>query len=125
MLPFGLRLAPKIFTAIADALEWVTCHRGARFVWHYIDDFVFCGPPASTECSHALDTALAMCRELGVPISGHKVDGPATAIAVLGNQVNTITQTLSLPQDKLQRLNNSLWRGGTRGHAPAVSSSHS
>ena len=104
MLPFGLRSAPKIFTAIADALEWVLRRRGVRYVWHYIDDFVFCGPPSSTECGHALDTALTACRELGVPIAAHKVDGPATGITVLGIQVNTITQTLSLPQDKLRRL---------------------
>ena len=27
-LPFGLRSAPKIFNALADALEWVFCTRG-------------------------------------------------------------------------------------------------
>ena len=32
MLPFGLRSAPKIFTAIADALEWVLRRRGVRYV---------------------------------------------------------------------------------------------
>ena len=73
MLPFGLRSAPKIFTAIADALEWVIRHRGARYLWHYIDDFIMCGPPASMDCAHALDTALTTCRQLGVPIAAHKV----------------------------------------------------
>ena len=31
VLPFGLRLAPKIFTAVADGLEWVGKHEGVRF----------------------------------------------------------------------------------------------
>ena len=114
MLPFGLRSAPKIFTAIADALEWVTRRRGTQFVWHYIDDFIFCGPPSSTECDHALHAALAACDELGVPISAHKVDGPATDITVLGIQLNTVAQTLSLPVDKLQRLQQLLARWGDK-----------
>ena len=40
VLPFGLRSAPKIFTALADALQWILQRRGATFVWHYIDDFI-------------------------------------------------------------------------------------
>lgn len=28
MLPFGLRLAPKIFMAVANALEWILHSRG-------------------------------------------------------------------------------------------------
>ncbi len=112
MLPFGLRSAPKIFTAIADALEWIIRRRAVRFVWHYIDDFIFCGP-RRLQCAYALDTALSACHELGVPISSHKVEGPATDIAVLGIRINTVTQTLSLPADKLQRLKDLLteWEG--------------
>ena len=113
MLPFGLRSAPKIFTAIADALEWVIRRRGVQHVWHYIDDFIMCGPAASTECARALDTSLAVCRQLGVPISARKVEGPATDITVLGIRVDTVAQTLSLPEDKLRRLQQllSAWGG--------------
>ena len=34
ILPFGLRSAPKIFTAVADALEWVTRQRGVPEIDH-------------------------------------------------------------------------------------------
>ena len=114
MLPFGLRSAPKIFTAIADALEWVVRHRGTRFVWHYIDDFIVCGPPKSIECACALDTALTACSELGVPISAHKVEGLATDITVLGIRIDTVARTLSLPTDKLQRLQRLLTAWGDK-----------
>ena len=30
-LPFGLRSAPKIFTALADAVEWVARQEGVRY----------------------------------------------------------------------------------------------
>lgn len=42
-LPFGLRSAPKIFTAIADAVEWVVKQEGVDFVLHYLDDFCWLG----------------------------------------------------------------------------------
>ena len=46
-LPFGLRSAPLIFTAIADALQFMMEARGANPVLHYLDDFVTLGEPGS------------------------------------------------------------------------------
>ena len=40
-LPFGLRSAPKIFTAVADAMAWALHTRGIRLLLHYLDNF-FC-----------------------------------------------------------------------------------
>ena len=33
-LPFGLRLAPKIFSAVADALQWIFREKGVSWVAH-------------------------------------------------------------------------------------------
>ena len=44
-LPFGLRSAPKIFKAVADAVTWIIRQQGLRFVIHYLDDFLLIGPP--------------------------------------------------------------------------------
>ena len=38
MLSFGLRSAPKIFTVVADALEWCIATQGVKHVTHYLDD---------------------------------------------------------------------------------------
>ena len=38
-LPFGLRSAPKIFSAVADALLWSMRCNGDRNTIHYPDDF--------------------------------------------------------------------------------------
>ena len=45
VLPFGLRSAPKIFTAIADALEWVAKNCGITFLEHFLDDYITAGAP--------------------------------------------------------------------------------
>ena len=48
-LPFGLQSAPKIFTAIADTLQWVMINRGVSAIDHYLDDYITMGPAGSGE----------------------------------------------------------------------------
>ena len=36
-LPFGLRSTPRIFTAIADALQWRARFQGSEHILHYLD----------------------------------------------------------------------------------------
>lgn len=75
-LPFGLRSAPKIFSAVADALQWILARLGVESI-HYLDDFLIFGAPNTPQCQQALECALQWCRRLGVPIAGHKTEGPA------------------------------------------------
>ncbi len=53
--PFGLRSAPKIFTALADSVEWIMRKRGVRCVAHYLDDFIMVGPLSCGICQQYLD----------------------------------------------------------------------
>ena len=46
-LPFGLRSAPKIFTAIANAVEWIVRQEGVKVAIHCLDDFLVVGAPDS------------------------------------------------------------------------------
>ena len=39
---------------------------------HYLDDFLFLGPPASQVCTESLHTALRLCKSLGVPVAPDK-----------------------------------------------------
>ena len=114
MLPFGLRSAPKIFNAVADALEWCLRDRGVRHIYHYLDDFIVIGPPRSPVCAEALDILSRTCAELGVPIAEHKRDGPTTCLTYLGIEVDTVASQLRLPQGKLQRLQTLLSEWGDR-----------
>lgn len=104
VLPFGLRSAPKIFNAVADALEWIAHSRGAEHIAHYLDDFVVVGAPATNECRRSLDILMSACRELGVPIATHKCEGPSACLTFLGIEVDTQNLELRLPEEKLDRL---------------------
>ena len=44
-LLFGLRSAPKIFSAVADSLAWAMTCNGATNFLHYLDDFLFMARP--------------------------------------------------------------------------------
>ena len=103
-LPFGLRSAPKIFTALADGLLWIMGHNGIRRAIHYLDDYLFFGSPGSRECADALRLALSLCKRLGVPVSKEKIEGPATVLPFLGILLDTTAMELRLPDDKLARL---------------------
>jgi len=104
MLPFGLRSAPKVFTAVADALEWCVRRRGVIGIDHYLDDFIIVAPPGSSRCQSYMSIFEEECAALGVTLAPEKKEGPATRLVFLGIEVDTVAGTLSLPGDKLAQL---------------------
>ena len=113
MLPFGLRSAPKIFNAVADALHWHLNQAGIPHLRHYLDDFIIIAPPHSTLCQAYLDILNRECCNLGIPIADHKRDGPTSCLVFLGIEIDTGASQIRLPADKLQRLRTLLreWDG--------------
>ena len=109
-LPFGLRSAPKIFTAVADGYAWGLSSQGVTDFVHYLDDFLFWSPPGSPACASALQTALRLGAELGLPAAPGKVEGPSTSLTFLGIEIDTLNQVLRLPVAKLTRLKQTLRR---------------
>ena len=75
-LPFGLRSAPKIFTAVADMIAWALHMAGIQDQIHYLDDFLFLGPPATDVAARALSVVLRILDHLGFPVAMHKTEGP-------------------------------------------------
>ena len=65
-LPFGLRSAPKIFTAFSDMVAWAIHYRGVHHLLHYLDDFLLFGQPGTLETSQAVATAREVFAEAGI-----------------------------------------------------------
>ena len=103
-LPFGLRSAPKIFSAISDTLEWILRRQGMTCCLHYLDDFLTMGVANSPECERNLKLLIEGCARLGIPVAVHKVEGPTTVLIFLGIEFDTIHMTMRLPAEKLERL---------------------
>ena len=98
MLPFGFHSAPKLFIAVADALEWCICRQGVKYIHHYLHDFVVMGPPGSSECQEYLHTPECECAYLGVPLASQKREGPRPVITFLGIIIDTLQSQLRLPE---------------------------
>eukprot|EP00731_Ephydatia_muelleri_P038232 Em0686g3a len=77
VLPFGLRSAPKLFTAVADAVEWIAKQRGIQPLFHYLDDFQLVSSSASGAAQ--LDSLLEVFADLGLPLALEKLEGPVHA----------------------------------------------
>ncbi len=112
-LPFGLRSAPKIFTAVADAVEWITRRKGAEFVIHYLDDFLVMEAPETEDCSVALSKLLNMFEDLGLPVTQDKLEGLDTTLTFLGFELDSRRLEVHLPQKKLNELRELIqqWKG--------------
>ena len=102
-LPFGLRSAPKIFSAIADAIQWILHQKGIRNIIHYLDDYIIVAKEKD-EADYQKSQLVASFSELGVPIEPSKLEGPSQCLSFLGIEVDTVTLQLRLPQEKVLKL---------------------
>jgi len=116
ILPFGLRSAPKIFSALADALQWILHRNGISKGLHYLDDYIMAAKdyqPAQKE------TLVRTFQTLGVPLEPSKLEGPEICLTFLGIEVDTAPLQLRLPGDKLEKLKQQLkWAISVRRSIP-------
>ena len=102
-LPFGIRSAPIIFTALADALEWVVKSEGVTSILHYLDDYLLVDKTEKC-CQEALKTLLRVYGELRVPVAPEKLEGPLPRLTFLGIELDTESLTVRLAAGKLAEL---------------------
>ena len=100
-LPFGLRLALKIFNSVADAFQWILESHGVKVI-HYLDNFLIFGSPWSQERRRGLEITKKLCARLGIPIAVLKTEGPTCTLPFLGIELDSEVGMLRLPEQKLQ-----------------------
>ena len=75
----------------------------AAGVSHFIDDFIFVGPPHSDKCLHDLNQFLSLCERIGVPIKTQKTVQPTSVLSVYGIIVDSENMELRLSIDKIEK----------------------
>lgn len=104
-LPMGCSISCALFETFSTFLEWVVkSESGIPSVLHYLDDFLFIGPPASLVCKAALRTMERVSLSFGVPLAPEKTEGPATVVKFLGIVIDADLMECRLPDDKLVQL---------------------
>jgi len=107
MLPFGLHSAPIIFSAVADALQWILIKQGIPKLLHYLDDFILVTKSLS-KAEEQKQLLVSTCSMLGVPLEPSKLVGPVTCLTFLGIEIDTMALQIRLPEDKLTNLRREL-----------------
>jgi hypothetical protein len=94
-----------LFEKFSTFIEWaVKIEAGTDRVTHYMDDFYFTGVSDEKNfksCSHIVRCFENVCKKLGVPLAAEKSVGPVTKITYLGLEIDSVTQLISIPQEKL------------------------
>ena len=122
-LPFGLRSAPFKFNNISIAIAWILSHKCLiSYVDFILDDFFIMEPkaklpPHDQNCKVSLQSMLLTLKNLGIPISKHKTEGPSTVLQFLGILLDSVRMEARLPEDKVQRLRSDLSHWRTRKSA--------
>ena len=109
-LPFGQRPTPKIFSAVADILQFTLVNKGISHCLHYLDDFILVANSLE-EAETQKQCLVATFNDLQVPLEPSKLEGPATCLTFLGIEVDTALLQLRLPEAKLSRLKAELAKG--------------
>ena len=107
VLVFGLRSALKIFSAVADAVQWILGNNGIRKGLHYLDDIILVTKSLNL-AEGQKDILLSVFRKLNIPMEESKLKGPSPWLSSLGIEVDIASFQLHLPSDKLANLKISL-----------------
>ena len=104
-LPFGLSYACNLFEKFSSALQWILHSKfSVPHCVHVLDDFLFLGPPQSSECYSALLAFHVLAKEIGLPVKTEKTVYPTTQLTFLGLEFDTVCFEVRLPHDKLVQL---------------------
>ena len=102
-LPFGLSCAPRIFTKVMKPIVGFLRERGVRLII-YIDDILIMAQSQALAYQHLLLT-LDVLELVGFLVNYTKsITSPTQEIDFLGLVVNSRTMTLSLPQEKILKI---------------------
>ena len=102
-LPFGYSLAPRTFTKVLKPLYSLLRSNGMK-VCYYIDDTLIIAA-SKAECSANVHKVIRLLGDLGFKINLKKSQlDPVTQLTYLGFILDSSTMTISLPEDKIEKI---------------------
>lgn len=98
--PMGCCLSCCYFEAFASFLEWVVSQVvGVQSLIHYLDNFLFLGPPKTKVCMDLLSSFFSICKAFGVPLAQEKTVFPSTCLEFLGITIDMVLMEFRLPME--------------------------
>ena len=87
--------------------------RGHNII-NYIDNFLRCGTPTTAEIT--FKNLFQLMNDLGLTISERKLVHPSTRAICWGIMVDTVTGTLSIPDEKLAQIKHQVEQWSNKTH---------
>ncbi len=117
VLPFGLSLSPRVFTKVAEAALVPLREQGVRIL-NYLDDWLILAQSRDQLCEHR-DLVLSHLSQLGLQVNWEKSKlSPVQRISFLGMELDSVSQTARLTQERAQSVLNCLNTFKNRTAAP-------
>ena len=109
-MPFGLATSPRLFQTWADCIKFIVEEsnpelfnvNGLKILTHYLDDF-WAGHPDFDEATRQFYKLFHLLEVLGIPTSEDKCTKPTTQLTIIGFLLNTLTQCVSIPSEKIKQ----------------------
>ena len=101
-LPFGSSISCALFQQVSDAVAHVVKFRTKKELVNYLDDFLFAAL-LKVMCDEQLNTFLDVCKSINFPVAVEKALFLDTCIVFLGFLLNTVTQRVSVPVEKIEK----------------------
>ncbi len=123
VLPFGLSLSPRVFTKVAEAALVPLREQGVRIL-NYLDDWLILAQSRDQLCEHR-DMVLSHLSQLGLQVNWEKSKlSPVQRISFLGMELDSVSQTARLTQERAQSVLNCLNTFKNRTAAPLKQFQH-
>jgi len=114
-LPFGASKSPEIFNKLSKSVVRMMKRRGFVVI-SYMDDFLVISQ-TKAQCYNGFNELKSLLLNLGFQINYEKVVAPCQKLTFLGIEIDSKLRTLSLPQEKLDKLRIELCRWLTKKKA--------
>ena len=101
-LPFSASISCSHFQKFSDAVAHLVKFRTGKDLVNYLDDFLFIALMKMI-CNSQIKTFLEVCAAIRFPISPEKTFWATTCIVFLGILIDTATQMVSIPVEKVER----------------------
>lgn len=105
MMPMGCSISCNLFEKFSSFIHWLVIElTGLSTLDHMLDDFIFAGAECSNHCSILVRQFESICAELGIPLATEKSVGPTTVLVFLGFEIDTVTLSIRIPENKVNEL---------------------
>lgn len=118
-LCFGLRIAPRLYSALSNVLSWLLSEiLGVRVSICYLDDYLLISIDME-ESALAYEVFTLVFALLGIPLTIDKEETHAVVVDFLGVSVNVENMSLTIPEARLRNLERLLDEWASKDRATA------